>query len=43
MFDLHLPFGGERDSSYGMREQGHAAMDFYTSSRKVSLLPAAST
>ncbi|MFP8884573.1 MULTISPECIES: aldehyde dehydrogenase family protein [Streptomyces] len=40
--DFHLPFGGEKDSSYGMREQGHAAMDFYTSSRTVSLLPAAS-
>jgi aldehyde dehydrogenase (NAD+) len=40
--DFHLPFGGEKDSSYGMREQGHVAMDFYTSSRTVSLLPAAS-
>ncbi|MCX2968597.1 MULTISPECIES: aldehyde dehydrogenase family protein [Streptomyces] len=40
--DFHLPFGGEKGSSYGMREQGHAAMDFYTSSRTVSLLPAAS-
>ncbi|GAA4666674.1 aldehyde dehydrogenase family protein [Streptomyces chumphonensis] len=40
--DFHLPFGGEKESGIGMREQGRAAMDFYTSSRTVSLLPAGS-
>lgn len=37
--DFHLPFGGEKASSHGMREQGRAALDFYTSLRTVSLLP----
>ncbi|GAA1946628.1 aldehyde dehydrogenase family protein [Kitasatospora viridis] len=38
--DFHLPFGGSGAASYGPREQGQAALDFYTSSRTVSLLPA---
>lgn len=38
--DFHLPFGGEKSSSHGPREQGRQAMDFYTSTRTVSLLPA---
>jgi acyl-CoA reductase-like NAD-dependent aldehyde dehydrogenase len=28
--DYHVPFGGRRDSSYGPREQGQSAADFYT-------------
>lgn len=28
--DYHVPFGGTRGSSYGPREQGFAAADFYT-------------
>ena len=35
--DLYLPFGGEKDSGYGGREQGKAARDFYTSLRTVQL------
>ncbi|MFD8593493.1 aldehyde dehydrogenase family protein [Kitasatospora sp. NPDC059646] len=38
--DFHLPFGGAKAASYGAREQGTAAADFYTASRTVSLLPA---
>jgi alpha-ketoglutaric semialdehyde dehydrogenase len=28
--DYHVPFGGSRKSSYGQREQGFAAVEFYT-------------
>jgi alpha-ketoglutaric semialdehyde dehydrogenase len=28
--DYHAPFGGVRGSSYGPREQGRAAVEFYT-------------
>jgi aldehyde dehydrogenase (NAD+) len=28
--DYHIPFGGSRKSSYGAREQGFAAIEFYT-------------
>jgi acyl-CoA reductase-like NAD-dependent aldehyde dehydrogenase len=28
--DYHVPFGGTKASSYGPREQGHQAMDFFT-------------
>ena len=28
--DYHVPFGGTRKSSYGAREQGFAAVDFFT-------------
>ncbi|WP_374333382.1 aldehyde dehydrogenase family protein [Aestuariivirga sp.] len=28
--DYHVPFGGRKGSSYGAREQGRAAVDFYT-------------
>jgi aldehyde dehydrogenase (NAD+) len=38
--DFYLPFGGERDSSYGGREQGKAAAEFYTSLHTVTLAPA---
>jgi acyl-CoA reductase-like NAD-dependent aldehyde dehydrogenase len=29
--DYHVPFGGTKGSSYGPREQGQAAIEFYTS------------
>ena len=38
--DFFLPFGGERDSSYGPREQGKAAQEFYTSLHTVTVGPA---
>ncbi|MFD9594129.1 aldehyde dehydrogenase family protein [Kitasatospora sp. NPDC059973] len=38
--DFHLPFGGAKGASHGEREQGAAALDFYTASRTVSVLPA---
>jgi acyl-CoA reductase-like NAD-dependent aldehyde dehydrogenase len=38
--DYLAPFGGEKDSSYGPREQGKAARDFYTSTRTITILPA---
>ena len=28
--DFHVPFGGMKDSSFGMKEQGPVAIDFYT-------------
>ena len=28
--DYHVPFGGRGESSYGPREQGSAAAEFYT-------------
>jgi alpha-ketoglutaric semialdehyde dehydrogenase len=28
--DYHVPFGGRKNSSYGAREQGRFAADFYT-------------
>jgi aldehyde dehydrogenase (NAD+) len=31
--DYHVPFGGTRASSYGPREQGRYAVDFYTSTK----------
>ncbi|MEV6974859.1 aldehyde dehydrogenase family protein [Kitasatospora sp. NPDC093806] len=37
--DYHLPFGGAKGASHGGREQGQAALDFYTQSRTVTLLP----
>src|SRR6266516_4018673 len=35
--DYLAPFGGEKDSSYGPREQGKAARDFYTSTRTITI------
>lgn len=35
--DFYLPFGGEKGSSIGGREQGKAAQDFYTSTHTVAL------
>src|SRR6266487_3180474 len=37
--DYLAPFGGEKDSSYGPREQGKAARDFYTSTRTITINP----
>ena len=37
--DFWAPFGGERESSYGPREQGLAALDFYASTRTITLSP----
>ncbi|MFD8547233.1 aldehyde dehydrogenase family protein [Streptomyces sp. NPDC059649] len=37
--DFHLPFGGTKASSHGPREQGRAALDFYTSTRTYTLAP----
>jgi len=34
--DFHAPFGGDKDSSYGMREQGKAALDFYSHTKTVT-------
>jgi len=33
--DYHVPFGGTRKSSYGTREQGFAAIEFYTQTKTV--------
>ena len=38
--DFWAPFGGTKNSSYGSREQGKAASEFYTWSQTVSLSPA---
>ena len=38
--DFYAPFGGEKDSSLGPREQGKAAAEFYTSTHTVTLAPA---
>ncbi|GAA0570490.1 aldehyde dehydrogenase family protein [Paractinoplanes ferrugineus] len=37
--DFHAPFGGEKESSYGPREQGTAARHFYTRTVTVTLTP----
>ncbi|WFB10560.1 aldehyde dehydrogenase family protein [Streptomyces sp. LX-29] len=37
--DFHLPFGGTKSSSHGPREQGRAALEFYTASRTYTLSP----
>jgi alpha-ketoglutaric semialdehyde dehydrogenase len=31
--DYHVPFGGRKGSSYGPREQGQAALEFYTTGK----------
>jgi aldehyde dehydrogenase (NAD+) len=38
--DFYAPFGGEKASSYGPREQGKAARDLYTWTQTVTLGPA---
>ncbi|MFE3501744.1 aldehyde dehydrogenase family protein [Kitasatospora sp. NPDC059160] len=37
--DFHLPFGGAKGAAHGEREQGRAALEFYTVGRTVSVLP----
>jgi aldehyde dehydrogenase (NAD+) len=37
--DFHAPFGGEKASSVGPREQGRAAREFYTSTSTVTIFP----
>jgi aldehyde dehydrogenase (NAD+) len=37
--DFYLPFGGEKASSLGGREQGKAARDFYTSLHTLTVAP----
>ena len=41
--DFYAPFGGEKASSAGPREQGKAALDFYSSTRTVTLAPPPAT
>ena len=31
--DYHVPFGGRKSSSFGPREQGPAAVEFYTATK----------
>lgn len=35
--DFYAPFGGEKESSYGPREQGLGALAFYSSSRTITV------
>ncbi|MBH5338485.1 aldehyde dehydrogenase family protein [Streptomyces pactum] len=37
--DFHLPFGGTKSSGHGPREQGRAALEFYTAGRTYTLSP----
>lgn len=37
--DYHVPFGGEKESGIGPKEQGLAARDFYTQSRTILISP----
>lgn len=37
--EYQAPFGGVKESSYGGREQGRAAIEFYTESRTVTIRP----
>jgi len=37
--DFHVPFGGDKASGSGPREQGRAAREFYTSTRTVLVSP----
>jgi aldehyde dehydrogenase (NAD+) len=37
--DYHVPFGGRKSSSYGPREQGRYAMDFYTAVKTTYIAP----
>jgi aldehyde dehydrogenase (NAD+) len=38
--DFHVPFGGRKGSSYGPREQGHYAREFYTQVKTAYVRPA---
>ena len=37
--DYHVPFGGRKGSSYGPREQGSYAKEFYTTVKTVYTMP----
>jgi aldehyde dehydrogenase (NAD+) len=37
--DYHVPFGGRKGSSYGAREQGRYALEFYTAVKTSYVLP----
>jgi acyl-CoA reductase-like NAD-dependent aldehyde dehydrogenase len=37
--DYHVPFGGRKGSSYGAREQGRFAVEFYTAVKTSYILP----
>ncbi|MDE2449693.1 MAG: aldehyde dehydrogenase family protein [Gammaproteobacteria bacterium] len=37
--DYHVPFGGRKSSSYGPREQGRYAVDFYTTVKTAYIAP----
>ncbi len=37
--DYHVPFGGRKASSYGAREQGRHAVEFYTTLKTSYILP----
>ncbi len=37
--DFHVPFGGRGDSSYGPREQGTAAIEFFTTTKTAYTAP----
>ncbi len=37
--DYHVPFGGRKASSYGPREQGRYAIEFYTAVKTAYTLP----
>jgi alpha-ketoglutaric semialdehyde dehydrogenase len=37
--DYHVPFGGRKGSSYGPREQGHYAIEFYTTVKTAYTAP----
>jgi alpha-ketoglutaric semialdehyde dehydrogenase len=38
--DYYAPFGGEGESSFGPREQGRGAREFFTSSKTMTIVPA---
>jgi acyl-CoA reductase-like NAD-dependent aldehyde dehydrogenase len=38
--DFHAPFGGEKQSSFGPREQGKAARELYTTTHTITIGPA---
>ena len=39
--DFYAPFGGEGESSFGPREQGRGAREFFTSTRTMTIVPPA--
>jgi len=39
--EFHAPFGGDKASGQGPREQGRAAREFYTSTATITITPPA--